>query len=1131
MDEPLPIGAPRLSTPPPLALLAHVAWVKSLARNIVADDHDAEDLAQQTLTRALEQPPRESGSPPQLRAWLAAVAHRFALQRNRSESARRRRETTYAAPAGSGVRQPADVVALAELHRRIVDAVLALAEPYRTTVLLRYFEEMPPPQIAARLMVPLATVHTRLRRALEQLRSRFAVERQPGGELALWLASPITGGIAMALKLRVTVAAALLLAAIGTAWLLERSAPRRSAVVDGSAAEAVAEAASAPATETTAVAVERSTEETRSVEPSAEAIFLGAVALTGRVVDEQGAPIAAAHCEVRLSGDGVPRSTFVDLIGDQLAAHGCSDAAVLPPRLCCTTTEDGEFRIAGLRHGLVYHLGVGADGRVPATRVVPAYGGSYVRGDDARAEWRLPAIVLRNGAPPRVRVVDGDGHGVGGATLHLGASARGRPGRPWFRDDQVVGCTDREGLADVVPPADGRWWIGARDRAGGLAFRDDLEWPAPTEPAQPEQPAQPAPPIVLTIVTQGETIVRVRDGAGTPLPGIEVQLVGRGAAAGPELLVHRLTDGEGLARFAAFPKFPGATCTATAAAPGGTLELFASSRWPSTVFDAGPGEVEILAELVAPPLPVRFVDATDRRPVAARLLLVVDAGFGDREFAWPPTFTGLATRGLGSVAADGLTGTVLLAPPQDRPPRIEKPWEGRVQQDLRFRLVADAFGHAVTWFGPFDPATLTADHPLELAIERGAHVELRVCDGRDAPLAHARAHVVGPGENQSHSSFNHHDATELRGARANLDGCITLGPLGVGDHRVTIESPGMLAREVSVTIGGDAVAPIAPAPLEVRLDDGVHLPGRVVLRPDEAADPFAVALRRRGEPSLLLSGLEPDGDFEFGPLAAGEWEALAFEVGPTTALVQAAIDQFASMDAARAGAAAIATVTLGDAAGDAPAWLELEPLRMDRERLQLDLAIVDSAQPGVTHAQIRCVTTAGERWQREVPLNSGRLAVEVPPSARWLLTLHEAAPDPTASGGAEAPADGGRRWAVAERVISAAELRAGLPPLRVARSALRLKLTAADGTPFTGPATVIISHPVGSEFSAQFTDLLHGESRRFASDGAASLQLRDLPAVGIYVTVRGDGQVGDGEADLRIGDETLLAITLEEGDE
>src|SRR5436190_1898691 len=67
---------------------------------------------------------------------------------------------------------------------RVVAAVLALEEPYRECVLLRYFEELSPRAIAARQRVPLETARTRLKRALELLRARL--DREYGGERGAW---------------------------------------------------------------------------------------------------------------------------------------------------------------------------------------------------------------------------------------------------------------------------------------------------------------------------------------------------------------------------------------------------------------------------------------------------------------------------------------------------------------------------------------------------------------------------------------------------------------------------------------------------------------------------------------------------------------------------------------------------------------------------------------------------------------------------------------------------------------------------------------------------------------------------------------------------------------------------------
>lgn len=149
-------------------LLAHGAWLRGLARTLARDTNAADDLVQQTWLRALETPPRERAAGV---SWLREVIRNLARDAVRRDGRRAAREGAVARPEGRP--SAADLVARAEAQRRLLDAVVSLDEPFRTVVLMRFFEDLPPRDIARRTGVPAATVRTRLHRALATLRARL----------------------------------------------------------------------------------------------------------------------------------------------------------------------------------------------------------------------------------------------------------------------------------------------------------------------------------------------------------------------------------------------------------------------------------------------------------------------------------------------------------------------------------------------------------------------------------------------------------------------------------------------------------------------------------------------------------------------------------------------------------------------------------------------------------------------------------------------------------------------------------------------------------------------------------------------------------------------------------------------
>lgn len=152
----------------PETLAEHLGWVRALARSLTSDSHLAEDLAQETCLAALRSPPPSDRPFP---AWVRHVARNFARQAHRSRERTARREAKAARSERTASTD--ELVERVSTHRRIVEAVLALDEPYRSTIVLRYFEELPPRAIAEREGVSVETVKTRLVRGLATLRRRL----------------------------------------------------------------------------------------------------------------------------------------------------------------------------------------------------------------------------------------------------------------------------------------------------------------------------------------------------------------------------------------------------------------------------------------------------------------------------------------------------------------------------------------------------------------------------------------------------------------------------------------------------------------------------------------------------------------------------------------------------------------------------------------------------------------------------------------------------------------------------------------------------------------------------------------------------------------------------------------------
>ena len=429
-------------------LLAHRAWVRRVARALLLDESRADDLEQEAWLRALRGPAVRSP-----KAWLGTVLRNAASNLRRGET--RRREHESATPPASPPPSPADLLERAEVVERVARAVRELEDPHRTVVLLRYFEDLAPPEVASRLGVPVETVRTRLKRALVLLRARLDAEEGSGRRrwmaLLLPLAKPSVPGppqaaaggsslaaaagvVAMGWKVKVAVAAALLLLLGAGTWLLQ-SDPEVGA--DGRGIR------SGPASPVAGSRGGRSAGDDAVVPPGdAGAALVRDVAVAGRVEDDTGVPVEGAAVSLLLPSREKPEN-----LG--------------------TTDAEGRFSVARADPtGGPWILRVEAPGPAAAWR-------SPSREEAVHPGDRDLVVVLRrrppggSGASLRAEIVDArTGAACEASRVELVAVAPGPSGPRWLPVSIRPGLATAEGLRP------GRWRIRAEVPSHGVAVKE-----------------------------------------------------------------------------------------------------------------------------------------------------------------------------------------------------------------------------------------------------------------------------------------------------------------------------------------------------------------------------------------------------------------------------------------------------------------------------------------------------------------------------------------------------------------------------------------------------------------------------------------------------------------------------------
>ncbi len=458
-------------------LLEDSGWIRRFARRLVGGDEEAaDDLVQDTWLAALEHRPSTAAS---ARPWLARVLTNLARQGARRRGSRPASEALADdAPGGDDLTERA--ANRAELQARLVHAVLALREPFRSTLLLRYYEGLSADEIAQRAGVPDATVRTRLKRGLDQLRARF--DREHGGERRAWALAflPLArdagvAGILATKTVRVAAgAAALLLVAVGVREWTAAPAPGDETGTRGDVAAAVPAPPPAPRAEPTAARVDAPpapvADERRPVEPAASAIetpglarapwrVLVTDAATGEPVPHYAIEITAGEAPPAVETTGAngwlktrasyPAQTFALRLLDHPEGAGAGDDPWGNPigaaaRVYFDPERPGESDELRIAVGPTYRLRLSPQELV---HVAPLHA-SFVRPGQA-----MLAAYLRDAHHALVRF-EGDAPWV--RFPELGNRAMLPPEAPWVlelttRDGLVVGTAEVATLEGIAP--------------------------------------------------------------------------------------------------------------------------------------------------------------------------------------------------------------------------------------------------------------------------------------------------------------------------------------------------------------------------------------------------------------------------------------------------------------------------------------------------------------------------------------------------------------------------------------------------------------------------------------------------------------------------------------------------------
>lgn len=158
----------------------HQPAVRLFLRRLTGRDDLADDLAQETFVRVLENAHRYDPQYP-MRTWLFTMARRLTINRARKSDSKV--VSTEFEGMRSGEADPADLAAqrdqAADLKARLNTALARLSEAQRCALVLVHQQGLSVEEAAAAMQMPVGTIKSHLHRGREVMRKLLSPELEP----------------------------------------------------------------------------------------------------------------------------------------------------------------------------------------------------------------------------------------------------------------------------------------------------------------------------------------------------------------------------------------------------------------------------------------------------------------------------------------------------------------------------------------------------------------------------------------------------------------------------------------------------------------------------------------------------------------------------------------------------------------------------------------------------------------------------------------------------------------------------------------------------------------------------------------------------------------------------------------